>query len=316
MPKFRFIATIIFGTIALHYHHEAHAQQQPETHPNEQPIMPPAYPLVDIGVSATRNDAGCKKDEENRNSDLCAQWKSADAAERSAEASERAVIIDAIGTVVGVLTFIAAALAAVYARSAANHTRAGAEAANAAIQQAKEAAALEYRAWLVFHTPVVTRVNAGDGGFDDGDRFLWINYKLTIENVGRSPAREISVYNKLVGGTKSHLMQAALNEFRAVENHPDGFSLAPNEKRELRLSGTVDFNTPPEGTNTVAIHAVLGVKYIAIAGGEPVSSYSTYFINHEPAAGLETSTMYAIDASDVDKGEAKLSFVATGGKMD
>lgn len=318
MPKFRFIAALALGMIALHYHHEGHTQQEVEAQPKEQQILQPVSPLANNGVSASQNDPGCKKDEENRNSDLCAQWKSADAAERSAKASERTVLIDGIGTAIGGLTFIAAVLAAVYARSAANHTKAGAEAANAAIQQAKEVAASEYRAWLVFDTPIVTRVHVGkNGGFDGGDGYLWIDYRLTIENVGRSPAREINLYRTLVGGINSHLMQPTLDEFQSTPHKPDGFDLAPNEKRELRLSGIVDFNIPQEDAkHFIMINALLGCKYIAIAGGDPVSSYRTYGVAQEQAAAPGASTLAGIDMIDVDNGTAVILFVAMGGKMD
>ncbi len=56
-------------------------------------------------ISAPEKDRGCSKAKENRNSDLCAQWKAADAARAAAEYSFFALIISAIGTGLLIWTF-------------------------------------------------------------------------------------------------------------------------------------------------------------------------------------------------------------------
>lgn len=64
-------------------------------------------------------DKGCEKGQENRNSDLCAQWKAADAAQASADWTGLMYPWVVVGTIIGGLTLFAAAAAAIYARDAA-----------------------------------------------------------------------------------------------------------------------------------------------------------------------------------------------------
>ena len=66
----------------------------------------------------------CDKGQDNRSSDLCAQWKAADAAQSGAYASW---LFGYVGSVVGGLTLCAAIAAAFYARSAAIHTETSAK---------------------------------------------------------------------------------------------------------------------------------------------------------------------------------------------
>ena len=63
----------------------------------------------------------CARGEDNRGSDLCAQWKAADAADRSASWTERTFWLGLVGTVIGAFTLFAAIAAAAYARLAAIH---------------------------------------------------------------------------------------------------------------------------------------------------------------------------------------------------
>ena len=69
----------------------------------------------------------CPKGQDNRNSDLCAQWKAADAAADAVQVSWYQFFLGGAGLVVGFLTLIAAAAAAIYARNAANYTKRSAE---------------------------------------------------------------------------------------------------------------------------------------------------------------------------------------------
>jgi hypothetical protein len=65
-------------------------------------------------------DKPCKQGEDNRASDLCAQWKAADAAQSSTEATW---LFGTMGTLIGLLTLAAAAGAAFYAKRAADETK-------------------------------------------------------------------------------------------------------------------------------------------------------------------------------------------------
>jgi hypothetical protein len=66
-----------------------------------------------------RPDAGCPDGRDKRQSDLCAQWKAADAARDAANAAHHQVVVGWIGLALGFITMGAAIAAAVYARRAA-----------------------------------------------------------------------------------------------------------------------------------------------------------------------------------------------------
>ncbi len=75
-------------------------------------------------------DAGCQRGEENRQSDLCAQWRSADAAADSARWSLWMVWLSGFGLLIGGGTLLAAWRAAHWAKAAAEHTQAAANIAD------------------------------------------------------------------------------------------------------------------------------------------------------------------------------------------
>lgn len=73
--------------------------------------------------TADASERPCKEGEENRSSDLCAQWKAADAAQGATDA---AWVFGYVGGGIGFLTLMAAVAAAYYAKRAAEHAEAGA----------------------------------------------------------------------------------------------------------------------------------------------------------------------------------------------
>ena len=70
-------------------------------------------------------DAGCNAGHDDRSSDLCAQWKAADAALSSAVWTKNTFFAGIAGLVIGGLTLFAAGFAAWYARNAWLETRRG-----------------------------------------------------------------------------------------------------------------------------------------------------------------------------------------------
>ncbi|AZO15093.1 hypothetical protein EJ069_10340 [Mesorhizobium sp. M2A.F.Ca.ET.043.05.1.1] len=123
----------------------------------------------------------CEVGQDDRNSDLCAQWKAADAAEQSA-------FWTMIGVIVGGLTLIAAGLAAWYAGRAAQYTRDGAEHAGRSVKTAEvatevsrqigEAQARAYisvtKAWLENNANALPKII------------------LQVRNSGQSPAYDLT----------------------------------------------------------------------------------------------------------------------------
>lgn len=140
------------------------------------PSTPPRAPEKGAAVVASSPvDLGCRAGSDDRRSDLCAQWKAADAAHESAQWTARSFWLAIVGTVIGGGTLLAAFLAARYARKAAH------EAARSA-NIAAEAYAASERAWLNV-----------DISADSDLRFhptggCGIFVKLKITNIGRTPA--------------------------------------------------------------------------------------------------------------------------------
>jgi hypothetical protein len=112
-------------------------------------------------------DKPCKRGEDQRSSDLCAQWFAADAADSAARASWW---LGGFGLVIGGLTLAAAVAAAKYAKDAAVQTRE----ANAIMRLAEDA-----------HLAL----DVGDGKHGEHDGLHFLTFDLTITNVGRSPLR-------------------------------------------------------------------------------------------------------------------------------
>lgn len=70
-----------------------------------QPPGPVAPPVEKSGQSPDLNTP-CDQGEDNRNSDLCAQWKAADAAQESAVWTKRTFFLGVFGAVIGLLTLL------------------------------------------------------------------------------------------------------------------------------------------------------------------------------------------------------------------
>lgn len=148
-------------------------KQLPNQHTNE----PPGY------------QSPCHAGVDDRNSDLCAQWKAADAADRSAYWT-------LVSTIIGCLTFAAASVAAYYAREAARHTKAGAEqaergadAAVSAIEKAAEANVIaldSQRPWIT-----ISDVSQTTPIFENTDQSIYTYRFIEINNVGEQPAVKI-----------------------------------------------------------------------------------------------------------------------------
>lgn len=67
--------------------------------------------------------APCTRGDEDRQSELCAQWKAADAAAKAAKAADDTVVIGGIGLALATFTTLAAVAAAVFAYFASDHTQ-------------------------------------------------------------------------------------------------------------------------------------------------------------------------------------------------
>ena len=135
-----------------------------------QPGSPAATPQAD---GARDSGVECQRGADNRSSNLCAEWKAADAAADAAQWSYWQMIAGWGSVMVGFVTLLAAVAAAKYARDAAGHTKRGADAS----VDAKEVAQVQATSHLFLReVTLTTRV--------DGDYFL----DVVVSNSGNTPA--------------------------------------------------------------------------------------------------------------------------------
>jgi hypothetical protein len=133
MPRScRFIIIAIAGLILVGAGQTPNAAAQPKKGQSTATIAnkpTPSNPTAPEKPIATPPDTGCKQGEDKRGSDLCAQWKAADAAADGAYWSWGQLWIGAVGLILGAVTMTAAIAAAFFAKSAADHTKRGADVA-------------------------------------------------------------------------------------------------------------------------------------------------------------------------------------------
>jgi hypothetical protein len=154
LRSYRSIILAIAGLILIGAAPNKDGINQPNQAPSQNPVTDQLKDVVSAIKESNKSpqpDNGCKAGEDNRSSDLCAQWKAADAAKDAAWWTFFAAITTAVGVIIGFLTLFAAGFAAWYAKKAANETEKGARAALdavAATNLANEIARETSRAWV------------------------------------------------------------------------------------------------------------------------------------------------------------------------
>lgn len=128
-------------------------------------------------VSAAEiSDKGCPSGQDNRQSDLCAQWKAADSAAQSAKWALWTFIATVVGLLVGSGTLLAAWLAARWAKKAANFTEAGAIAAADSVAEARRIGEAQVQAYVSIIGLRVKKLEYG------------LEVQAISKNTGQSPA--------------------------------------------------------------------------------------------------------------------------------
>lgn len=151
--------------------------------------------LSDIAASLkqtsapSQHDKPCREGQDDRSSDLCAQWKAADAAQ---SASRAAWWIGCVSGLIGALTLAAAWSAAKWAKNAAGHTGDGAAQAQRAAKAAEDTLALtrevsnaDLRAWM--------SVELNCKEIRRTDNFVTISIKASLKNEGKTPALRVAI---------------------------------------------------------------------------------------------------------------------------
>lgn len=174
-------------------------------------------------------NAACKVGDDNRSSDLCAQWKAADAAAQGAKAADRSAlwaqltgIFTFVGLIVGAVTMGAAIAAAMFAREAAEHTEAGAKAASEAVDVSRITLAAAQRAWVSIECHI-------EGTWQSGATHSGPGYFLSIrgqsKNCGNEPAVDLRFHAHIgINGVESATAPGLLDPMAASPEKLQAFS--------------------------------------------------------------------------------------------
>jgi len=141
----------------------------------------------------SRHDQPCPTGRDDRDSDLCAQWKAADAAKSAADA---AWWIGGAGVLIGALTLLTAIAAAAYARGAARHTKEGAtqakrasDAAEEALTHSQNASRTDLRAWVNIKAVLIDYKRTKD--------FAHFSIEVSLSNLGKTPALDVEISHQI-----------------------------------------------------------------------------------------------------------------------
>ncbi len=128
----------------------------------------PAPIHVAITEVPAAQDAGCKKGETKRDSDLCAQWEAAEASRNAANYSFWAVLISAVGTGFLFFTFL----------------------------QARRTSRAELRAYLF--TEVTAIYDGSHLGLNGTNEEMLPRASITLRNFGQTPAHDVKHWGAMI----------------------------------------------------------------------------------------------------------------------
>jgi hypothetical protein len=151
-------------------------------------------PAVEKQDAIPSPDGGCERGKDDRKSDLCAQWKAADAAFDAAASGRQQVNIGIIGLILGAATMIAAIAAALYAKRAAVATEQTVQIS----RDATNAAFLVQRPWI--------DVEVTAKGFCLISGKVDMRALVTTKNIGSAPATSLAIH------CKAHIMTLDMAE--------------------------------------------------------------------------------------------------------
>jgi hypothetical protein len=174
------------------------AQQADPQQKISQPLERIANAL-DQANEPKRETADCAEGSNDRKSDLCAQWKAADAAKQAANAADWTVTVAWVGVALGAITMGAAIAAAKFAYDAAVHTR-----------DANDIARAEQRPWIAIQVEPSSALMLHVGQAD-----LGVN--VALKNCGKRVATDLIASGAMFSGsTKASERTAIVEELRAT----------------------------------------------------------------------------------------------------
>lgn len=208
-----------------------------------------------VSSDTEASDPGCEEGHDDRKSDLCAQWKAADAAAESANVARVQLWL---GTIIGALTLFAAAAAAVYAGRAAKHTA-------RSVAVTEEMGRAQTRAYI---DAIMAKIH------DDTES---ISVRVTLRNEGQTPAKAIVLF----GTTQVVDVRLAI-EPAPFASLREGHAWGPlRSGGELTVPITCDgttrhYNAVESAHGPLSIRAFGRVRYITIFD----ETYETEFSFH------------------------------------
>ena len=235
-------------------------------------------------------DLGCLAGRDDRQSDLCAQWKAADAAHASAQWTSRSFWLALIGTVIGGGTLFAAVAAAFYARHAAREAGRSADIASSAMVMSE-------RAWIT-----VELFADGDLTFDrTGGCGLFVF--LRIKNIGRTPALNVHTGMDMIPMEQNHTGDvAAFAAERRSRDQSSSRTLLPGDSYDRKWGLSLDdWTTSPYAT-------VIGCVTYETLPDQTIHQTAFCYITGRGEVGM-------LDGNDIPKDEVRFT-VTTGGFAD
>lgn len=250
-------------------------------------LVPPV--AVEEGKEGPEYYTPCRQKHDDRQSDLCAQWKAADAARDSADWTKISLWVSGAGTVIAFFTLCAAAAAAIFAKHASDHTRDGASQARRSADSAEESLIAAERPWIKVDAKIGKNINFPLDG--NGKKQGSVSVDFTLTNFGKSPALNTLIYAKIWpnrwGVTQDLKMEFAGHLSARKEWPKIGFTIFPGDPRTFTHHLTV---SPDDIERTRASYRALGAEnFIA-----PDILCCVVYVNPRTNADHETGMVFLI----------------------
>lgn len=176
---------------------------------------------VQAASGQPKSEEACRAGYYGDNSNLCAQWKAADAA---ADAAWTVHLAFLSGAIIGALTFVAAAAAAIYARFAAGYTR-------KSVEVSERFGAASLRAYVGVETAQWIGKTGADGD---------IKAVIVIRNFGQTPAYNLELRRReKMMGTAVSTRERVEGDIRTAPSIASSVILGPGAAMQYTIDNIV-----------------------------------------------------------------------------
>ncbi|MFL9840045.1 hypothetical protein ABS767_03635 [Sphingomonas sp. ST-64] len=200
---------------------------------------------MDEANKAKEADRGCQRGKDDRSSDLCAQWKAADAAKESADWARRMYPWIVAGTIIGGLTLVAAVAAAMFAKSASDGAHEANRIARAVASRAERDAETARQALIRADRAIIriSTVQSEPPPLQTKDGAM---ITIRVVNIGRTNATDFEVYYALREEPMyaTHRLSKLISNDICVPGSPlnlPAFKVRKRSKYPVYIIGYVDY---------------------------------------------------------------------------